>query len=284
MALIKCKECGNEVSTKADKCPNCGAPVKPKQIGCFASLIIIFLVIGLIGIISSNIYKSSERKANRKARAHHSQKEQKEREVFLASIDEHYQKVVSLYKSNKLEEAAIEASSFKKHNKLDYKDIDSLQQKIKIGSLEQKLKGIPFSSAKQNLDIYKQLLQLAPANTRYKNKVAYYANKYDEQQRWASSDLELLNWHWGNEYGYVTAEGQVKNISGRRLENVMAVVTWKDSNGNMITSDSALIEYRPLMPGQTSPFKVMESYNPLMKKASIGFKHLMGEEIRYIKR
>lgn len=27
MALIKCKECGKEVSDKADKCPNCGCPV-----------------------------------------------------------------------------------------------------------------------------------------------------------------------------------------------------------------------------------------------------------------
>ena len=26
MALIKCEECGKEISDKADKCPNCGAP------------------------------------------------------------------------------------------------------------------------------------------------------------------------------------------------------------------------------------------------------------------
>lgn len=28
MALIKCEECGNEISTKAEACPKCGAPVK----------------------------------------------------------------------------------------------------------------------------------------------------------------------------------------------------------------------------------------------------------------
>lgn len=28
MALTKCKECGNEVSTKADACPKCGAKIK----------------------------------------------------------------------------------------------------------------------------------------------------------------------------------------------------------------------------------------------------------------
>lgn len=27
MALIKCAECGNEISDKAAACPNCGAPV-----------------------------------------------------------------------------------------------------------------------------------------------------------------------------------------------------------------------------------------------------------------
>lgn len=28
MALIKCNECGKEISDTADKCPNCGCPVK----------------------------------------------------------------------------------------------------------------------------------------------------------------------------------------------------------------------------------------------------------------
>jgi len=31
MALIKCPECGHEVSTLADSCPNCGYPLKPKK-------------------------------------------------------------------------------------------------------------------------------------------------------------------------------------------------------------------------------------------------------------
>ncbi|MEN6475661.1 MAG: zinc-ribbon domain-containing protein [Syntrophaceae bacterium] len=47
MALKKCKECGNEVSTKADKCPHCGAKVKG-NIGCLG-LIGIFILIGMFG-------------------------------------------------------------------------------------------------------------------------------------------------------------------------------------------------------------------------------------------
>jgi len=56
MALKKCKECGNEVSSKAKTCPKCGAPVK-KEIGCGTGLIIIlaFLIIipAIIGSLSS---------------------------------------------------------------------------------------------------------------------------------------------------------------------------------------------------------------------------------------
>ena len=55
MALKKCKECDNEVDAKADKCPNCGAPVK-KHIGrggwigiIILGLIFLFCFLGVIG-------------------------------------------------------------------------------------------------------------------------------------------------------------------------------------------------------------------------------------------
>ena len=32
MALIKCNECGKEVSDKANTCPNCGAPITEDEI------------------------------------------------------------------------------------------------------------------------------------------------------------------------------------------------------------------------------------------------------------
>lgn len=55
MALIKCKECGGEVSSKAKTCPKCGASVGRRGIGCgtlvgyaVLLLIVIPMVIGLI--------------------------------------------------------------------------------------------------------------------------------------------------------------------------------------------------------------------------------------------
>ncbi len=52
MSLIKCKECGKEISDRADKCPHCGA--KPSSgSGCLPALIIGIIVIGAISSLSS---------------------------------------------------------------------------------------------------------------------------------------------------------------------------------------------------------------------------------------
>ena len=93
--------------------------------------------------------------------------------------------------------------------------------------------------------------------------------------------LELVNSSWHEESGYAIFEGQVKNISSSPLENVEAVVSFYDGGGGFITSSDALIDFNPILPGQTSPFKVMKTENPAMKKAGVEFKHLMGGSIRY---
>lgn len=95
--------------------------------------------------------------------------------------------------------------------------------------------------------------------------------------------LELQSWSWHSEYGYAIAEGQVKNISDESLKNVEVVITWYTEDYTFITSDSALIEYNPILPGQTSPFKVYATYNPAMFKAGIDFKFFMGGTISWIK-
>lgn len=52
MAIIKCKECGNEVSSKAKNCPKCGCKVS-NGIGCGTAIGIVFLVFFTISVISS---------------------------------------------------------------------------------------------------------------------------------------------------------------------------------------------------------------------------------------
>ncbi len=171
---------------------------------------------------------------------------------------------------------------------LEEKENEEKERKRKeaISSLEKELKDVPASEVSKNLKLYRELFKLAPGNSRYKNKVSHYQAKVEELEQEkrreklkASSHLELLSWKWSPIRRYAVAEGEVKNISGRKLENVQAVATWYDKNNQMITSRSTLIEYKPLLPGQTSPFKVMASFNPAMESAVIEFKHLMGRKI-----
>lgn len=102
-----------------------------------------------------------------------------------------------------------------------------------------------------------------------------------EKKTKAGYTLELISWQWYSEHGYAIVEGLVKNISESSVQNIEAVAILYDENDKFITSDNSLIEYRPLLPEQISPFKIYVTWNPRMNKCSIGFKHFMGSEISY---
>jgi len=116
------------------------------------------------------------------------------------------------------------------------------------------------------------------------NRKEFDRKKEDEQR--AGCDLELITWTWGEEARgtYFFASGQVKNISDHNLKNVTAVLNLYDVRGMFAKSDKAMIEYNPLLPGQTSPFKVMSTANPLINKAQIEFKELLGGTISTYRR
>ena len=95
--------------------------------------------------------------------------------------------------------------------------------------------------------------------------------------------LQLLDYNNDREYDYIVIEGQVKNISDEALENVEAVVEFFDKNDNFIKSDSALIEYNPILSEQTSPFKVITTDNPEIKRFLVSFKDLLGGKIYHTK-
>lgn len=62
MALKKCKECGKEVSTKAESCPNCGAVLKkkPTKFGC-GGLLLLIIIIAIFGSIVGNFTDDSSK-------------------------------------------------------------------------------------------------------------------------------------------------------------------------------------------------------------------------------
>ena len=99
MALRKCKECGKEVSTKADLCPHCGAKQKRKGIGC-GGAILILIAIGFIATqISNYTQKAEEQKQiihQEKIKKSNEQRRQKEKVAFEKNIEAHYTKLVNL--------------------------------------------------------------------------------------------------------------------------------------------------------------------------------------------
>tara|TARA_B100000579_G_scaffold173244_1_gene141217 strand:+ start:475 stop:777 length:303 start_codon:yes stop_codon:yes gene_type:complete len=77
MSLIKCSECGKEISDKATTCPNCGCPTvafeKAKKIKegnreqVVAGLLVGAVVIGLFGAVGYQSFCDSDRSLGEKA-------------------------------------------------------------------------------------------------------------------------------------------------------------------------------------------------------------------------
>ena len=93
--------------------------------------------------------------------------------------------------------------------------------------------------------------------------------------------LSLISMRGSESYGYFIVEGQVRNVSGSSLDDVLAVATVYDANHRFITYGEALIDYTPILAGQTSPFSVYVDYNPAIEWYDIEFKYLLGGTIAY---
>lgn len=55
MALIKCKECGSTVSSKADACPSCGVRLQRKPIGCGTAVLLVIGAMFVAGQIAGGL-------------------------------------------------------------------------------------------------------------------------------------------------------------------------------------------------------------------------------------
>lgn len=299
--LAKCQKCGSFVDPMLDKCPSCGDLIRgdpSKRLGrvvYLGGIIFIIAVVIVIPQISKFLEqrsKENERREKTQIEAELKEEKRVQEERFLSRISYHYQRALELFNAKKYEEAKKQLSPFFDFNKEDYKDVLTMYNKIIIDDLEKKAKEVPEYRLSENLKIYEELLELDPSNPTYKQKVSYYQAKHEKQRQeekrqWvtANYDLELLRWSWSRtSRGYVTAKGLVKNISDRNLQNVEALVTWHDENGNFIDYSSALIEYNTLLSGQTSPFEVLANYNPAMQKASIKFKTWSGKSLSTYKK
>ncbi|HDL01917.1 MAG TPA: zinc ribbon domain-containing protein [candidate division Zixibacteria bacterium] len=68
MALVKCKECGEQVSTKAKSCPKCGA-IAPKKTSLFTWLVVIFIIYAIYAVNQSPTTPISSSKSTQTAQS-----------------------------------------------------------------------------------------------------------------------------------------------------------------------------------------------------------------------
>ena len=63
MAITKCKECGGEMSTKADACPKCGA--KPRRLsGCLLVILVVILGFVVLALVAPFVDKRGDAPAS----------------------------------------------------------------------------------------------------------------------------------------------------------------------------------------------------------------------------
>lgn len=195
----------------------------------------------------------------------------------------HYQKkkkaARAKAKSEKAAKAKLEAAERAKIVKLEAaeKEAKAAREAARLAELRINDPDAYLTEIKGSDEYMSELKALRP--DAYRRKLAEQEAEQKEAARralMAGKDLELIKWSWQKEYSHAIAEGLVKNISGRSLSNVTAVVIFKDESGNFISSGDALVDYNPILSGQTSPFKVYGTWNPAMAKASVQFKKLLG--------
>jgi hypothetical protein len=113
------------------------------------------------------------------------------------------------------------------------------------------------------------------------------AAELEAQREAVCSGIQLVieDWRWGQSSdSFVKVEGRVTNVSGVSLKGVVAKVSFFSQNEEFITSDDALIDYQPVLNGQTSPFSVIAIYNPAMRKAQLELAQFWGTTYRFTDR
>ena len=97
-----------------------------------------------------------------------------------------------------------------------------------------------------------------------------------------SRPLELISRKCGKENINVYVIGEVKNISSESMKDVMAVGRFRTKDGSLVKTEEAIIDSNPILPGQTSPFKVGGLDDPVITDCYLSFKNQSGQQLNYV--
>jgi hypothetical protein len=94
-----------------------------------------------------------------------------------------------------------------------------------------------------------------------------------------SAELKLISFRCEHSDSFITVDGEVKNVTAAPISDLMVNSSHYDANGTFVRTDSAMVKYQPLMPGQTSPFETIGSYNPVMSRCAVAFQRMFGGKV-----
>ena len=79
--------------------------------------------------------------------------------------------------------------------------------------------------------------------------------------------------------GYTTVMGEVRNASGKKLNNVEAVVEYFDADHHLLKVETALLEIASIDPDEEAPFSVQTPDISGIAAYRVRFRHLLGDGI-----
>ena len=99
--------------------------------------------------------------------------------------------------------------------------------------------------------------------------------------------LEVVTDNIDKASGNITVSGEVKNISDKKIDHIIAVADFRITDGRIMwifKTAEAPVAYEPVMPGQTTPFRVVIPNtipnNLEVVDYRVTFKNASGEKIR----
>ena len=132
MALIKCSECGKEISDQAERCPDCGCPIGKGKKRINKKLLIIPIVIVVVGVVGGILLYKRDQIIKRQERINDATKriESLLKEGIPSQKD--YDDIVKLYEGLPSDEKkeVKNADQLNKYKDVDLKVVENISRRI----------------------------------------------------------------------------------------------------------------------------------------------------------
>jgi len=100
------------------------------------------------------------------------------------------------------------------------------------------------------------VLGVGLGSARYAEFRAQHANESAPSDS-GNPELQLVDFTCKQEGSYAKIEGHLKNSSARRLDNLRVTGSFYAKGGQSLGSESTIVDFTALLPGQSTPFHVI---------------------------